>query len=99
MKLGEGGEAFFVFETSDDIPEALQTSPLVSPAIDPKDLSTQVADSALQEPEYLDLSVEEEHPSSRANRRSMTEVAMLSPERRAHSDLGLFPTGLPICEH
>jgi phosphatidate phosphatase LPIN len=32
MKLGEGGEAFFVFETSDTIPQSLQTSPLVSPA-------------------------------------------------------------------
>jgi phosphatidate phosphatase PAH1 len=27
MKLAEGGEAFFVFETSDNIPEAMQTSP------------------------------------------------------------------------
>ncbi|CAN8101066.1 unnamed protein product [Discula destructiva] len=35
MKLGDGGEAFFVFETSDNIPQALQTSPLVSPASSP----------------------------------------------------------------
>ncbi|QIW97630.1 hypothetical protein AMS68_003148 [Peltaster fructicola] len=28
MKLGEGGEAFFVFETQESVPEALQTSPL-----------------------------------------------------------------------
>lgn len=38
MKLGEGGEAFFVFETAEDVPEALQTSPLVSPASSPKSL-------------------------------------------------------------
>src|ERR1700761_4782780 len=25
MKLGEGGEAFFIFETSDNIPQSLQT--------------------------------------------------------------------------
>ena len=31
MKLGEGGEAFFVFQTEGDIPEEMQTSPLVSP--------------------------------------------------------------------
>jgi phosphatidate phosphatase LPIN len=31
MKLGEGGEAFFVFQTEGDIPENMQTSPIVSP--------------------------------------------------------------------
>ncbi|EGX91269.1 nuclear elongation and deformation protein 1 [Cordyceps militaris CM01] len=35
MKLGEGGEAFFVFETTENIPESMQTSPLVSPASSP----------------------------------------------------------------
>lgn len=35
MKLGEGGEAFFVFETTDTIPASLQTSPLSSPASSP----------------------------------------------------------------
>lgn len=35
MKLGEGGEAFFVFETTGNIPRSLQTSPLVSPASSP----------------------------------------------------------------
>ena len=36
MKLGEGGEAFFVFETNESVPEALQTSPLTSPAASPQ---------------------------------------------------------------
>lgn len=36
MKLGEGGEAFFVFETRDRVPEALQTSPPVSPSSSPE---------------------------------------------------------------
>ncbi|KAB8446160.1 hypothetical protein FH972_025143 [Carpinus fangiana] len=36
MKLGEGGEAFFVFETSSEVPENLQTSPLVSPVTSPE---------------------------------------------------------------
>jgi phosphatidate phosphatase PAH1 len=31
MKLGEGGEAFFVFKTDGDVPEEMQTSPVVSP--------------------------------------------------------------------
>ncbi|KAE8451161.1 hypothetical protein EG329_004833 [Mollisiaceae sp. DMI_Dod_QoI] len=55
MKLGEGGEAFFVFETSDNIPEAMQTSPLVSPASSPP-LQPAVSNvSALSEPDFLDL--------------------------------------------
>ena len=58
MKLGEGGEAFFVFETSLDIPEGLQTSPLVSPSASPVATASTKAggDVALQEPDFLDLS-------------------------------------------
>jgi len=52
MKLGEGGEAFFVFETTDNIPQSLQTSPLSSPATSPP-LDAQ--QPALQEMESLDL--------------------------------------------
>ncbi|KAK3394346.1 Lipin/Ned1/Smp2-domain-containing protein [Podospora didyma] len=53
MKLGEGGEAFFVFETTDTIPQSLQTSPLVSPVSSPP-LNPQRT-GGLQEPESLDL--------------------------------------------
>lgn len=31
MKVGETGEAFFVFETDADLPEDMQTSPLAGP--------------------------------------------------------------------
>ena len=60
MKLGEGGEAFFVFETLDDIPESLQTSPIISPTTSPEALAAQSAGStaSLQEPEFLDLTSE-----------------------------------------
>ena len=59
MKLGEGGEAFFVFETSDQIPEALQTSPLISPASSPSSITPQsLTPAALPEPSYLDISDE-----------------------------------------
>ncbi|KAJ4862870.1 LNS2 (Lipin/Ned1/Smp2) domain-containing protein [Trichoderma breve] len=54
MKLGEGGEAFFVFETSDSIPESMQTSPLVSPASSPP-FGPADASGALQEPDTLEL--------------------------------------------
>jgi len=33
MKIGEAGEAFFVFETDDDVPEDLITSPIIQPTI------------------------------------------------------------------
>ncbi|OAQ83311.1 nuclear elongation and deformation protein 1 [Purpureocillium lilacinum] len=52
MKLGEGGEAFFVFETTENIPESLQTSPLVSPASSPPLQPTQ---PDLRDPEPLEL--------------------------------------------
>ncbi|KAF2401667.1 LNS2-domain-containing protein [Trichodelitschia bisporula] len=56
MKLGEGGEAFFVFETNEDVPAAMQTSPLASPANSPTNPPTGVATSVeLAEPEPLDL--------------------------------------------
>jgi len=55
MKLGEGGEAFFVFETSDNIPEAMQTSPLVSPASSPPLAAEGSSLSSLSEPDFLDL--------------------------------------------
>lgn len=57
MKLGEGGEAFFVFETTDTIPQSLQTSPLVSPASSPQFHAQQNAPS-LPEPELLELNGE-----------------------------------------
>lgn len=55
MKLGEGGEAFFVFETTDNIPQSLQTSPLVSPASSPPLDAQQAGPPSLQELETLDL--------------------------------------------
>ncbi|KAJ4397279.1 lipin Ned1 [Gnomoniopsis smithogilvyi] len=56
MKLGDGGEAFFVFETSDNIPQDLQTSPLVSPASSPPLAPGRAATtSILQDPPPLEL--------------------------------------------
>lgn len=34
MKVGETGEAFFVFETDAELPEDMQTSPLTGPLSD-----------------------------------------------------------------
>ncbi|TKA53096.1 hypothetical protein B0A53_03976 [Rhodotorula sp. CCFEE 5036] len=48
MKVGETGEAFFVFETEDDVPADMQTSPLAGPLSDD-------GRSDAGEPEPLDL--------------------------------------------
>ncbi|KAF1851570.1 LNS2-domain-containing protein [Cucurbitaria berberidis CBS 394.84] len=56
MKLGEGGEAFFVFETSAAIPAEMQTSPLQSPVASPEQKPIELpGDRAFDDPEPLDL--------------------------------------------
>jgi phosphatidate phosphatase LPIN len=97
MKLGEGGEAFFVFETSASVPEALQTSPLVSPAQSPEFTSTE--SSALAEPDAFHLdSLSATLPPNTApsytRREHAKSIAAIdfnplpSSERRAQSDNG-----------
>ncbi|TKX24375.1 hypothetical protein C1H76_3481 [Elsinoe australis] len=55
MKLGEGGEAFFVFETTTSVPEAMQTSPLVSPAQSPEMRPSSPNAPPLSEADSLEL--------------------------------------------
>ncbi|SPO02250.1 related to SMP2 protein [Cephalotrichum gorgonifer] len=64
MKLGEGGEAFFVFETTETIPASLQTSPLSSPATSPPMGPLPSESSGLQEPDPLML---DQEPKSRSS--------------------------------
>ena len=90
MKLGEGGEAFFVFETSDEIPASLQTSPIISPATSPPGLVVQDASTtSLQEPEYLDLASDGQ-PNDKLVAVPQPRPS-LSVERRAQSDYGMMP--------
>ncbi|KAK4543987.1 hypothetical protein LTR36_004761 [Oleoguttula mirabilis] len=101
MKLAEAGEAFFVFETQESVPEALQTSPLVSPATSPQlrpDSSssrTGTTPPGLQEPDPFELEGQSNEPqqSAGAKRRqhskSTTEGIQLPPDaRKAKSDIG-----------
>ncbi|ODV82587.1 hypothetical protein CANARDRAFT_186938, partial [[Candida] arabinofermentans NRRL YB-2248] len=58
MKLGDGGEAFFVFETDGYIPPDLQTSPVLSPESSPGSSprsSTGLSSLPQEEPDYLDI--------------------------------------------
>ncbi|KAI9817125.1 MAG: hypothetical protein M1827_001237 [Pycnora praestabilis] len=93
MKLGEGGEAFFVFETSEDIPAGLQTSPLISPAASPQNIPAEEGTpSSLQEPDFLDLTTENKKARSGSNGMREAGLPILSPERRARSEIGALST-------
>jgi phosphatidate phosphatase LPIN len=72
MKLGEGGEAFFVFETSAAIPAELQTSPIASPVSSPEQRPIELpSEQAFDEPEPLDLD-----GSSMARRRGRMSMSV-----------------------
>ncbi|KAL8694588.1 MAG: hypothetical protein Q9218_000770 [Villophora microphyllina] len=91
MKLGEGGEAFFVFETSDQIPESLQTSPVVSPAASPQPLGQDAAtSSSLLEPEFLDINVDPASDHNANFKRRTLSRPSLAVNQRAQSD-SVFP--------
>lgn len=89
MKLGDAGEAFFVFATSEEIPESLQTSPIISPATSPQGLQVRDATSSstLQEPDYLDLATN--GSNDRKDDLTIRERPALSADRRAQSDIGM----------
>lgn len=87
MKLGEGGEAFFVFETSSSVPEALQTSPLVSPASSPNVKPTHQSSGPdlLSEPDAFDLDPDTtSRPSSAAPRREHSKSLVSTPFSPVH---------------
>ena len=88
MKLGEGGEAFFVFETADDIPRSLQTSPVVSPIASPRGLEVDtVSPPTLLEPDYLDLAAD--GTAARAIPLNSQARPSLGVDGRGQSELGL----------
>ncbi len=88
MKLGEGGEAFFVFETSASVPVDMQTSPLVSPASSPQTKPSATTPAAdLPEPDPLDLATDTQK-TERRNGRLQSGVRMLTSDMRTKSDLG-----------
>jgi phosphatidate phosphatase LPIN len=89
MKLGEGGEAFFVFETLEDIPEDLQTSPLVSPATSPISRPSEPgAPSGLQEPDFFDLASEQKGKVLPSESESGRRPSILAAAAKAQSDIG-----------
>ena len=84
MKLGDGGEAFFVFETTGFVPEEMQTSPLVSPSASPRQLPTVPDPASLQEPEYLSIG-DSDNP---ATKDSASDDIIFGSPRRVQSNIG-----------
>ncbi|KAI9718507.1 MAG: hypothetical protein M1828_006690 [Chrysothrix sp. TS-e1954] len=92
MKLGEGGEAFFVFQTIAAVPQNLQTSPLVSPEASPvaRPLSSS-SDPVTSEPEPLTL--DDPPTESTAKRRPSRPAAtpLAIPGLRPQTETGHLP--------
>ncbi|KAL8858849.1 MAG: hypothetical protein Q9178_004653 [Gyalolechia marmorata] len=90
MKLGEGGEAFFVFETSEQIPESLQTSPVVSPAASPQEVAQDaIGAPLLQEPDFLDINTDGTSDLSIRHDGTSSSRPGLSLAQRSQSDYAI----------
>jgi len=94
MKIGEAGEAFFVFETDSDVPDDLITSPLLEPTepVSPDSLpledfgrfgarhrSDLTNDGLGQEPDFLDLNASSTSVSGEASKTSALSNPPHSP--------------------
>lgn len=78
-----------MFETSDEIPEDLQTSPVISPAASPQTPATSSTTPpvTLQEPEFLDLNTDDGR-NRRVSIGALQQRPKLSGMIRAQSDCG-----------
>ncbi|KAG9317850.1 Lipin/Ned1/Smp2-domain-containing protein [Chiua virens] len=90
MKIGDAGEAFFVFETEEDIPEDLVTSPILSatkttphdeiPVVSlGKSPEMPLAAPKMPEPEFLDLDATPQQRVSTLRKRGQSYSAPLTP--------------------
>ncbi|KAH3682007.1 hypothetical protein WICPIJ_007026 [Wickerhamomyces pijperi] len=100
MKLGDGGEAFFVFETSRNVhvPQDLITSPVLSasssPGSSPPSSPTKYDGKSLQEPEFLDISsgaVDNPHPELSLNQSHSPPPSSASAASRSNVSLATSP--------
>ncbi|KAF1800309.1 Lipin/Ned1/Smp2-domain-containing protein [Mucor lusitanicus] len=65
MKVGEAGEAFFVFETEHEVPEEFQTSPIMEA----------VPEKSQEDPPYLDIGESKDKPKDKQDTESSTATA------------------------
>ncbi|KAL9549005.1 hypothetical protein MBANPS3_005417 [Mucor bainieri] len=62
MKVGEAGEAFFVFETEHEVPEEFQTSPIMEA----------VPEKSQEDPPYLDIGESKDKPEDKQSKQEAT---------------------------
>ncbi|KAI0375900.1 LNS2-domain-containing protein [Pilatotrama ljubarskyi] len=101
MKIGEAGEAFFVFETDEDVPDSLVTSPILE-ATQPGQTNAQARQTGrfgagapspqpkatadgTQEPEFLDLNASAEGQSQDASSSSTAPLPSDKPSEEGTS--------------
>ncbi|KAG5355846.1 Nuclear elongation and deformation protein 1 [Yarrowia sp. B02] len=82
MKVGDGGEVFFVFETDADVPEELLTSPVISPSSSPSWGQEEGGDG---EPDYLALN---DSKGETKHGRSPSEGVFRSPSADHINEMG-----------
>jgi phosphatidate phosphatase LPIN len=75
MKVGDAGEAFFVFETDEDIPPDLVTSPILQPTRPEEDVSGAQIDTVSGR-----FGVKEDHPLNKTNRNEEEPDVVISDE-------------------
>lgn len=91
MKIGEAGEAFFVFEADDDVPDDLITSPILHPT-DPEESVEKDAGvhsdrfGAKQDPDDKDIEPDEE---GRVHTKNEEEIRREDPETQEPDFLDL----------
>jgi phosphatidate phosphatase LPIN len=90
MKIGDAGEAFFVFETEEDIPEDLVTSPILTatnttlqeeipPVALNKSPEAPPSTAKMPEPEFLDLNATSRDRLSTTRKRGQSYSAPQTP--------------------
>ncbi|KAF9971254.1 hypothetical protein BGZ73_005830 [Actinomortierella ambigua] len=101
MKVGKAGEAFFVFQTEQDVPEEFATSPLAGPASDKSEDEIDFLDLSQARNKDKDLKKkkllkdEEQHQQQRRHRRNKSQQQQqqqqkqqrLSEKNRGSQDL------------
>ena len=93
LKLAEGGEAFFVFKTANTVPEALQTSPLISPVASPE-FRPQNPSLPVSDLEPLDLTADPSSTQKKDENDSQRGLAIPNASRRSQSEAGGLSSSL-----
>ncbi|KAG5355463.1 Nuclear elongation and deformation protein 1 [Yarrowia sp. C11] len=93
MKVGDGGEVFFVFETDADVPDELLTSPVISPSSSPSWGQEEGGDG---EPDYLALNDSKQTGDNKHGRSPSVGVPFRSPSADHLNEMGSLDDGTDL---